>query len=71
MLKALVQREQLKEELEGMRHRMEQHTEEMSTKMAAEREIVRKENKLERDELNNKVHVELYISLNSVVKSYL
>ena len=55
LYKALVQREQLKEELEGMRHRMEQHAEEMSTKMAAEREIVRKESKLERDELNSKV----------------
>ena len=52
---ALVQREQLKEELEGMRRRMEHHAEEMSSKMAAEREIVRKENKLERDDLNSKV----------------
>ena len=34
---------------------MEQHAEEMSSKMAAEREIVRQENKLERDDLNNKV----------------
>ena len=45
----------MKEELEGMRGRMEQHAEEMSSKMAAEREIVRQENKQERDDLNNKV----------------
>ena len=45
----------MKEELEGMRRRMEQHAEEMSSKMAAEREIVRQENKQERDDLNNKV----------------
>ena len=45
----------MKEELEGMRRRMKQHAEEMSSKMAAEREIVRQENKQERDDLNNKV----------------
>ncbi len=54
---ALVQREQLKEELDGMRRRMEQHAEDMSVKMAQERDLVRKENKLERDELSNKVQL--------------
>ncbi len=56
-MKALVQREQLKEELEGMRQRMVQHAEEMSVKMAEEREIVRTESKLERDDLNSKVYL--------------
>ncbi len=54
-LQALVQREQLKEELTNMRKRVEEHTESMNTKMQEERELVRKETKIERNELNIKV----------------
>ena len=51
-----MQREQLKEEVTGMRERMAQHAEEMAAKMAAERDLVRKETKIERDESNVKVN---------------
>ena len=39
-----------------MRTRMEQHVEDMTTKMAMERELVRSETKAERDNLNEKVN---------------
>ena len=60
----------MKEELEGMRRRMEQHAEEMSSKMAAEREIVRQENKQERDDLNNKVGEAKYIRSLKILSNF-
>ena len=51
---------------------MEQHAEEMSSKMAAEREIVRQENKLERDDLQNKVCsilYNMYLTMQTILSS--
>ena len=55
VLQALIQKEQLKEELSNMRDRMEEHVVEVTRKMTEERELARKENQQERDELNSKV----------------
>ena len=55
VLQALIQKEQLKEELSNMRDRMEEHVVEVTRKMTEERELARKENHQERDELNSKV----------------
>ncbi|KAI0237435.1 hypothetical protein LSAT2_012032 [Lamellibrachia satsuma] len=52
---ALVQREQLKEELVNMQLRIEEHAEQMQKKMTEERELVRKETAAEREELNTKM----------------
>lgn len=54
-LQALVEREQLKEQLSGMRERMEQHVAELHRKVDHERQIIRAETGLERDELHNQV----------------
>ncbi|ELU12898.1 hypothetical protein CAPTEDRAFT_223139, partial [Capitella teleta] len=55
MTQALVEREQLKEQLSGMRERMEQHVAELHRKVDHERQIIRAETGLERDELHNQV----------------
>ena len=52
---ALIQKEQLKEELSSMRERVEQHVVDVTRKMTEERELARKENRAERDDLNDKV----------------
>ena len=54
-IQALVEREQLREELENMKRRMEEHVEDMTRKMGQERELVRAETKAEREEMNEKV----------------
>lgn len=50
-----------------MRERMAQHAEEMAAKMAAERDLVRKETKIERDEANEKV-LEGFLLVSVVIK---
>ena len=64
MTQAMIEREQLKEELINMRKRMEEHVDEMTRRMQEERELVRLETKTEREELGGKVCVDsLYIEL--------
>ena len=52
---ALIQKEQLKEELTSMRGRMEEHVVAITRKMTDERELARRETQQERDELEQKV----------------
>lgn len=55
MTQALVEREQLKEELESARQRTAEHAEELLRKVQQERQLIRAETLQERDELRQQV----------------
>ena len=55
IVQAMVQKEQLVEELNNMKQRFDAHIHGTQQKMNEEREIVRKESKVIIDELNTKV----------------
>ena len=55
---ALIQKEQLKEELTSMRGRMEEHVIAITRKMTDERELARRETQHERDELELRVRLQ-------------
>ena len=55
LLQALIQKEQLREELVNMRNRLEDHVEEITRKLSEERDLVRLEYKQEKEELTDKV----------------
>ena len=69
---ALIEKEQLKEELIDMRQRMSEHVEHVTARLQQERDKARAESNTERDQLNKQVIIILnLIGLVSIIQNWI